>query len=59
MNENVAQFIKNTAYQVSIEENLVNVFVHLVVIDGHKERVDDNAQCDEELHEGVKDDEGD
>lgn len=51
--------LKRKVYQVSIVQNLVNVSVHLVVIHCHKECVNNNAQCDEELHEGVKDNEGD
>lgn len=51
--------MQSKAYQVSIIQYLVNVFVHLIVIHGHEESVDDDAECYEELHEGIKDNEGD
>lgn len=52
-------FLQSKVYQVAVVEYFVNVFVHLIVIHCHEEGVDDNAQCDEELHEGIKDNEGD
>lgn len=39
-------------------ENSLHIFVHIVVIQRHEERIDDDAECDEELYEWIKDQEG-
>lgn len=39
-------------------ENSLHIFVHIVVIQCHEERIDDDAERDEELYERVKDYQG-
>lgn len=43
------------AYIVSGLEHPIHLLVHVVVIQGHEERVDDDAECDEELDERIED----
>lgn len=43
------------AYIVSGLEHSIHLLVHVVVIQGHEERVDDDAECDEELDERIED----
>ena len=45
-------------YIVSILKGFVHPWVHIVVIEGHEKGVDDNAEGDEEVHKGVKDNHG-
>lgn len=47
------------AYIVSGLEHPVHLFVHVVVIQGHEERVDNDAKCDEELDKRIEDHHGD
>ena len=44
-------------YIVSVLECVVHSRVHVVVVEGHEEGVDDNAQRDEQVNERVEDDE--
>lgn len=39
-------------------ENSLHIFVHIVVVQRHEERIDDDAERDEELYERVKDQQG-
>lgn len=39
---------------VSHLEEVLEAAVHAVVVHGHEERVDDDAEGDEQLHEGIK-----
>lgn len=39
-------------------ENSLHIFVHIVMIQCHEERIDDDAERDEELYERVKDYQG-
>jgi cobalamin-dependent methionine synthase I len=41
---------------VSVLERLVDLGVHVMVVEGHEERVGDDAQRHEEVHERVEDD---
>ena len=45
------------SYIVSIFEGIVHAGVHVVVVEGHEEGVDDDAQGDEEIDERIKNDE--
>ena len=44
-------------YIVSVLECVVHSRVHVVVVEGHEEGVDDDAQRDEQVDEGIEDDE--
>ena len=44
-------------YIVSVLECVVHSRVHVVVVEGHEEGVDDDAQRDEQVNERVEDDE--
>lgn len=46
-------------YVIAHFEGAVHLFVHAVVIERHEERVDNNAQRDEELDERVVDEKAD
>jgi len=48
---------RNTHVVAGFEHSL-HIFVHVVVIQRHEERVDDDAECDEELYERIKDQQG-
>ena len=45
------------SYIVSIFEGIVHAGVHVVVVEGHEEGVDDDAQGDEEIDERIENDE--
>lgn len=46
-------------YVVSTLECLIHIFVHIVVIERHEQRVHDDTQGDEQLHERIKHQQGD
>jgi hypothetical protein len=44
------------AYIVSSLQYFLNTTVHVVVIQSHEQRIDDNTECDEQLNEWIKHD---
>ena len=56
--EQIYQERKQGAYIVSRLKSGVHGGVHVVVVQGHEGRVHDDAQGDEQVDEGVKDDDG-
>ena len=47
------------SYVVSRLEHSLHFLVHVMMVQGHKERIDYNAKCDKKLDERVEDQEGD
>lgn len=43
---------------VSALESFLHVLVHVVVIEGHEQSIDDDTERDEKLYEGIEHDEG-
>lgn len=45
-------------YIIASFEYSLHVFVHVMMIQRHEERIHDDTKCDEELYERIKDQEG-
>lgn len=50
--------VHGNTYVIARFEHSFHVFVHVVVIQCHEERIDDDTERDEELYERIKDQQG-
>lgn len=54
----IKNYLQHTHVVAGFEHSL-HIFVHIVVIQRHEKRIDDDAECDEKLYERIKDQQGD
>jgi len=50
--------VYDSTHVIARFEYSFHIFVHVVMIQCHEQRIDDDAECDEELYERIKDQQG-